>query len=59
MVQRWRAGYLGRFLLDEVEENALEMAKREEDDRVPSLSQARKAEKERRRERGRAKAGIV
>lgn len=59
MVQRWRAGYLGRFVLDEVEENALERAKMEEEDRVPSLNQARKAEKARRRERGRARAGVV
>jgi ribosome biogenesis GTPase A len=55
MIQRWRTGYLGRFLLDEVNAEALENAKMEEEDMSPSISQARKAEKERRRERGRAK----
>jgi ribosome biogenesis GTPase A len=59
MVQRWRAGYLGRFLLDEVEEDALERVKREEEDLAPSWNQARKAEKERRREKGRARAGVL
>lgn len=53
MVQRWRAGHLGRFVLDEVDEGALEKRKEEEGARGPSVSQARKMEKEVRRERSR------
>ncbi|KAF2751269.1 P-loop containing nucleoside triphosphate hydrolase protein [Sporormia fimetaria CBS 119925] len=59
LVQRWRRGDLGRFLLDEVDEGAWERVKREEEGREPSWNQARKMERERRRERGRAKAGLV
>ncbi|KAF2875140.1 hypothetical protein BDV95DRAFT_486998 [Massariosphaeria phaeospora] len=55
MIQKWRTGYLGRFLLDEVDVEAFEKTKIEEEDMVPSMNQARKAEKERRRERGRAR----
>ncbi|KAH8724233.1 mitochondrial GTPase 1 [Phaeosphaeriaceae sp. PMI808] len=36
MIQKWRTGHLGRFLLDEVNEEALEVAKRKEEDVVPS-----------------------
>ncbi|KAF2728709.1 mitochondrial GTPase 1 [Polyplosphaeria fusca] len=55
MIQKWRSGYLGRFLLDEVSEQALELQKLGEEDVQPSMNQARKAERERRRERGRAR----
>ncbi|KAF1961627.1 mitochondrial GTPase 1 [Byssothecium circinans] len=53
MVQRWRTGGLGRFLLDRVTETGLEESRVREGEVKPSISQARKAEKERRRERGR------
>ncbi|KAF2277019.1 P-loop containing nucleoside triphosphate hydrolase protein [Westerdykella ornata] len=63
VVQRWRRGELGRFVLDDVGEEAL---RREEEgegggvwglgEGVVSLNQARRAERERRRERGRARA---
>jgi len=46
MVQRWRNGYLGRFVLDEVTEGALERAKAADLELAPSLNQARKADKE-------------
>ncbi|KAF2015524.1 mitochondrial GTPase-like protein [Aaosphaeria arxii CBS 175.79] len=55
MIQRWRTGHLGRFILDDVDEQALERRKLEEENLPPSMSQARKAETERRRERGRAR----
>lgn len=53
MVQRWRQGQLGRFGLDEVTEEALEMKIREEGEMQPSFNQARKGERERRRVRER------
>lgn len=53
MIQRWRTGHLGRFLLDEVNAESLDKRKIEEEGIIPSISQARKAERERRRERGR------
>lgn len=49
LIQRWRNGHLGRFVLDVVTENALEKRKAEEDYVTPSLNQARKADKEARR----------
>jgi len=55
LVQKWRQGNMGRFGLDEVDEGALERAKEEEDVRGPSVNQAKKAEKDRRRETSRAK----
>jgi ribosome biogenesis GTPase A len=56
MVQKWRQGMMGRFGLDQVEEGALEARKREEEEGgQPSMNQARKAERERRRARGRAR----
>ncbi|KAF2477468.1 mitochondrial GTPase 1 [Lindgomyces ingoldianus] len=55
MIQRWRQGLLGRFLLDEVSPEALEVTKHSEEGLGPSLSQARKIERERRRERGKAR----
>jgi len=59
MVQRWRMGYLGRFLLDRVDEDALRMKEEEERNLVPSFSQARKMEKARRREAGKLKMRSV
>lgn len=52
-IQRWRNGGLGRFMLDEVQPGKLEEWKRAEEGVAPSFNQARRAEKERRRERGR------
>jgi hypothetical protein len=57
MIQRWRQGGLGRFLLDDVDEAAV--ARYREGDGVGeegmSLNQARKAEKALLRERTRGK----
>ncbi|KAF2270103.1 mitochondrial GTPase-like protein [Lojkania enalia] len=58
MIQRWRTGHLGRFLLDDVTEEALEKAKLEEQEVAPSISQARKVERQRRSERERAKGAM-
>lgn len=55
MVQRWRQGHLGRFLLDEVDGKALERAMVDEEGQGKSMNQARKAERDRRREKGRIK----
>lgn len=55
MIQKWRSGQMGRFLLDVVDENSLEKAKVDEEGVAPSLNQARKVERERRRERNRAR----
>lgn len=55
MIQRWRTGHMGRFLLDTIDEGSLEKAKFVEEGVAPSLNQARKAERERRRERNRAR----
>lgn len=55
MVQKWRVGQMGRFVLDTVDEEALEREKEEEGRRGPSVSQARKMQKESRREAMRAR----
>jgi len=55
MVQRWRQGHLGRFVLDEVSEGALERYGRMNEDAPRSVSQMRKAGKEALRERSRAR----
>ncbi|KAI4647060.1 uncharacterized protein J4E78_009032 [Alternaria triticimaculans] len=55
MIQKWRQGNMGRFLLDEVDEKSLVKAKIDEEGLTPSFNQARKAERERRRERNRAR----
>lgn len=55
MVQRWRNGHLGRFLLDEVTEEALTRYRDADQERSSSLSQARKAGKEAARARSRSK----
>jgi ribosome biogenesis GTPase A len=55
MIQRWRTGHLGRFVLDEVDEQALERRREEEGDRGPSVSQAKKMDKEMKREKIREK----
>ena len=55
MVQRWRNGHLGRFILDEITESTLEAYKRGGEDAPRSVSQMRKAGKEVLRERARKK----
>lgn len=51
IIQRWRTGHFGRFVLDEVTEDALERKKHEESSMVPSFHQAKKADKEAKRAR--------
>ncbi|KAH0537584.1 hypothetical protein FGG08_005616 [Glutinoglossum americanum] len=55
VVQRWREGLLGRFVLDEVVEGGLEGRKREEEGFGGSVNQARKMEKEGEKLRARAR----
>ena len=55
MVQRWRNGHLGRFLLDDVSDEALTRYRTAEMEKGMSLSQARKAGKEAMRERAKAR----
>lgn len=60
MIQRWRNGHLGRFLLDEVTEDAWLQWQAGGGDQGPmSLNQARKASKEALRERSRAKSSTT
>ncbi|KAK3718546.1 Mitochondrial GTPase 1 [Vermiconidia calcicola] len=56
MVQRWRNGHLGRFLLDDVSEEALEAYRREDGEKPSSVNQARKAGKEVVRQRAKARS---
>lgn len=51
IIQRWRTGHFGRFVLDEVTGGALERKKHEESTMVPSFHQAKKADKEAKRAR--------
>jgi len=55
LIQRWRSGLMGKFLLDEVDEEAWARWKAEEEEVGPSISQARKVEKDMRRGRVRRK----
>lgn len=48
IVQRWRLGHLGRFLLDEITEDGLERRKREIDGIGRTLNQAKKEVKRQR-----------
>ncbi len=57
IIQRWRQGHLGTFLLDEVTEDGLE--KQLQGDVGLSLSQARKQAKEAQRARGKARNTVV
>ena len=56
MVQRWRDGLLGRFLLDRITEDGLERRRRDMDSVGRSLNQARREEK---RQRGRQKSPLA
>ncbi|KAI9772624.1 MAG: Mitochondrial GTPase [Geoglossum simile] len=55
IIQRWRDGLMGRFVLDRVVEGGLEMRAREEEGLGGSINQARKLEKEVKRMRVRAR----
>ena len=50
MIQRWRNGLLGRFILDHISESSLEIDRRDSDGLGSSLNQARRADKDMRRE---------
>ncbi|KAF2233471.1 GTPase [Viridothelium virens] len=49
MIQRWRTGHLGNFVLDNVSENALDRKIAEEQQLSPSTAQAKKIMKEERK----------
>ena len=53
MIQRWRNGQLGRFVLDRITEDGLNERIDEERSLPSSMNQARKADKEARRVRSR------
>jgi ribosome biogenesis GTPase A len=55
MIQKWRTGQMGKFLLDQVDEHALVRAREGESEMQPSFNQARRAERERRRERNKSR----
>jgi len=55
MIQRWRNGHLGRFLLDEVSEAGIEAYIHSEENKSKSMNQMRKAGKEALRERAKAR----
>ncbi|MCJ1473919.1 Mitochondrial GTPase [Lambiella insularis] len=55
VIQRWRTGQLGRFVLDGVSEETLERDRIEVEGMTGSLSQARRGAREMRRVRSRAK----
>lgn len=58
VIQRWRTGHLGRFVLDEVSEEMLERDRVLVEGMSGSLSQARKGVREARRARSKAR-GVV
>ncbi|KAL1635131.1 Mitochondrial GTPase 1 [Neofusicoccum ribis] len=49
MIQRWRTGHLGHFILDDVAPESLKEHRATRDRQEPSMNQARKADKERRK----------
>jgi ribosome biogenesis GTPase A len=51
MIQKWRSGNMGKFLLDRVNDEGLVVSKIAEQEMMPSMNQARKAQREMRRER--------
>ncbi|CAL8577267.1 Mitochondrial GTPase 1 [Xanthoria parietina] len=55
LIQRWRNGHLGRFLLDEVTHETLESERRDHEGVGLSLSQGRKMVKELRKQKSRQK----
>jgi mitochondrial GTPase 1 len=54
LVQRWRTGHLGAFVLDDVSADALQKLRHEDKMAVPSLNQARRMEKAARKLRTRS-----
>jgi ribosome biogenesis GTPase A len=46
LVQRWRTGHFGKFILDDVTEDALQQRKDKEISALPSMNQVRKMAKE-------------
>ncbi|KAF9737011.1 hypothetical protein PMIN06_004145 [Paraphaeosphaeria minitans] len=58
MIQRWRTGDMGKFLLDGVTEEGLQVSKLAEQERVPSMNQARKAQREVRRARNKVRGEV-
>ena len=60
MVQRWRGGHLGRFLLDQVSEEVLGREREEKGEERPvSFSQAKKVEREMARQRVKMRKNAV
>lgn len=55
MIQRWRNGHLGKFLLDDTSDEALASYSRAIEEREMSVSQARKAGKEVQRQRAKSR----
>ncbi|KAH7021807.1 P-loop containing nucleoside triphosphate hydrolase protein [Macrophomina phaseolina] len=49
VIQRWRTGHFGHFMLDNVTPNALSEHRATRDRQEPSMNQVRKADKERRK----------
>jgi ribosome biogenesis GTPase A len=58
MIQKWRRGEIGRFVFDRVDEEGLAKARLEEEEMQPSMNQARKMERERRRARNIARGEL-
>ncbi|KAI9832770.1 MAG: hypothetical protein M1819_003990 [Sarea resinae] len=60
MIQRWRGGSMGRFVLDDVSKGAWEERRRMAEKLGGSMNSARRADKDARRERGRIRrAGVA
>lgn len=55
IIQRWRGGHLGRFVLDEVTEDAIDRELRDTDRMGGSMSQARREQRNDRRQRTKQK----
>ena len=51
IIQRWRGGQLGRFVLDEVSEESFDRERRDTEGHGASMNQARRSEKDMRRQR--------
>ena len=51
IIQRWRTGHLGRFVLDEVTKEGIEKERRDRESSSGSLSQARRVDKHMKRQR--------
>ena len=51
MIQRWRNGQLGRFVLDEITPESVEKERRDTEGLASSLNQARRADKDMRKQR--------